>query len=248
MPTQGLCRSMFHPEVPLQRQDIYSAPPNLADSILHDCQRYHIAEAIRYCHRDAVEALFTDAQPIQIGPMRPRTCLVDWPEFPTVERLAPQKTEHYSLAPMLLNEGCIDGTYDVIRNIFEEQFAYKKDSDFNNLLQLIYGDQKTVSLIQAVKKERAEARSAYNRLGWILPLPGLFHWRMNYLDMIFSLYSGDDHPAVPSTLHQNKVFLGCVQGHSTIKKRWLLVLSWRGSLQCFTGLSLQTSMVLVREK
>src|ERR1700722_10641407 len=94
MPTQGLCRSMFHPEVPLQRQDIYSAPPNLADSILHDCQRYHIAEAIRYCHRDAVEALFTDAQPIQIGPMRPRTCLVDWPEFPTVERLAPQKTEH----------------------------------------------------------------------------------------------------------------------------------------------------------
>lgn len=206
---------MFHPEVPLLPQDIYLAPPNLNDPILQDCQRYHIAEAIRYCHRDAVEALFTDVQPIQRGPMKPRTRLVDWPEFPAVERLPAQKTEHYSLGPMLFNEGCIDGTYDVIQNIFEEQFAYKTGSDFNDLLQLVYGDQKTVSLLHAVKKERAEARSVYNRLGWILPIPGLFHWRMNYLDMMYDLYSGDDHPAVQSTLHQNKVFLGCVQGHKS---------------------------------
>ena len=33
--------------------------------------------------------------------------------------------------------------------------------------------------------------------------------------MVFSLYSGDDHPALPSTLHQNKVFLGYVQGHNS---------------------------------
>ena len=42
------------------------------------------------------------------------------------------------------------------------------------------------------------------------PIPGLFHWRMNYLDMIFDLYPGVDY--------RNKVVYRDPKVHSTIKK------------------------------
>jgi hypothetical protein len=58
---------------------------------------------------------------------------------------------------MLYNEGTIEGTYKVIENIFLEQLGDNSDTDFETRLQLVYGDQKTVSLINTVKKQRAEA-------------------------------------------------------------------------------------------
>jgi hypothetical protein len=116
---------------------------------------------------------------------------------------------------MLYNEGTIDGTYQVIENVFLEQLGDDGDTNLDGLLQLVYGDQKTVSLLHAVKKQRAEAIRLFDRFSWLLPIPGLFHWRMNYLDMIFELYSGAGHPTVESTLHHNKVYLGCVQGHKS---------------------------------
>ena len=116
---------------------------------------------------------------------------------------------------MLYNEGTLEGTYKVIENVFLEQLGDKSDTDFDGLLQLVYGDQKTVSLLNTIKKQRKEAIRIFDRFNWLPPIPGLFHWRMNYLDMIFDLYSGTDHPADVSTLHHNKVVLGCVQGHKS---------------------------------
>jgi hypothetical protein len=71
-------------------------------------------------------------------------------------------------------------------------------------LHLIYGDQKTVSLIQAVQKERRGSILSYDNYDWILPIPGLFHWRMNYMDMIHDLYSSLESDSISSTLHRNK--------------------------------------------
>jgi hypothetical protein len=51
---------MLRSEVALDLYDIYLATGNQDDEILHSCQRYWIAEAIRYTHREAVEELFTD--------------------------------------------------------------------------------------------------------------------------------------------------------------------------------------------
>lgn len=215
IPAGGLLRSMFHPEVTLSPHDIYMAPGNQDDEIFHQCQRHWIAEAIRYTHREAVEKLFTAEACVKPGQMKPRAHLIDWPEFPAVKRLQAQKTIHYSLGPMLYNEGTTEGTYKVIQNVFLEQLGDDDDTDLDGLLQLVYGDQKTVSLLRAVKKERAEASRLFDRFSWILPIPGLFHWRMNYLDMIFELYAGTDHPTVESTIHHNKVCLGCVQGHKS---------------------------------
>jgi hypothetical protein len=127
----------------------------------------------------------------------------------------PRKTNHYNLGPILENEGTIDGTYKVIDNVFLEQLGYHQSDDFANILHLIYGDQKTVSLIQAVQKERRGSMLSYDNYDWILPIPGLFHWRMNYMDMIHGLYSGLESDSISSTLHHNKNFMGCVQGHKS---------------------------------
>jgi hypothetical protein len=191
---------MFHPHLSLDVNDVYLSPGNLDDEILHQTQRYWIAEAIRNTHRAAIHDVFTDE-------------LDGWPQFPQVECLSPQKTIHYNLGPILENEGTIDGTYEVINKVFTEQLGYDPSDDFSNLLHLVYGDQKTVSLIQTVQKERQGSTLSYDSFDWILPIPGLFHWRTNYIDMIHDLYSGLESVPVGSTLYHNKNFMGLVQGH-----------------------------------
>ena len=140
---EGLCSSILHPKVFLDPDDIYSAAGNQDDEIVHACQRYWIAEAIRYTHRDAVEKLFNDDCAAETA----------WPELPTIDRLAPRRTPHYGLGPILENEGTISGTYSVIDVVFMEQLGYDSKKDFDGRLQLVYGDQKTVSLIHAVQKK-----------------------------------------------------------------------------------------------
>jgi hypothetical protein len=203
MPSNGLRKSMFHPKIALDPVTVYEAPGNQEDDILFQSQEYWIAEAIRCTHREAVETLFADNMESI------------WPKFPTVERLPSQKTSHYSFGPFLENEGTISGTYNVINKVFQEELGYDWEKDFEELLYLVFGDQKTVSLIQAVQRERAESTLCYDKFNWILSIPGLFHWRMNYMDMIHDVYSGSEHPTVESTLNHNKNYLGCVQGHSS---------------------------------
>lgn len=206
---------MLRSEVALDPCDIYLATGNQDDEILHGCQQYWIAEAIRYTHREAVEELFTDRNPTTTGQTRKWVVLTDWPELPSVERLPPRKTPHYGLGPILENEGTISGTYSVIDKVFAEQLGYNRAEDFGGRLHLVYGDQKTVSLIRTVQKERQEATLLYDKYDWLLAVPGLFHWRTNYMDMIHDTYSGSEHAAVESTLYHNKNYLGCVQGHKS---------------------------------
>ena len=135
-----------------------------------------------------------------------------WSLFgPSSQRLPLQKTSHYSFGPFLENEGTTAGTYNVIDKLFQEELGYEN----LELLYLLYGDQKTVSLIQTVLRERTESTLCYDKFNWMLPIPGLFHWRMNYMDMIHEIYSGSEYPTVESTLNHNKIYLGCVQGHSS---------------------------------
>jgi hypothetical protein len=69
------------------------------------------------------------------------------------------------------------GFYNMIKRIFKGQLGYGPSIDFDESLHLVYGDQKTVSLIRAFPKERQEATLLYDRFDWLLAVPGLFHWR-----------------------------------------------------------------------
>ena len=204
---------MFHPAKSLDPCDIYLAPGNSDDEIKRQAQRYWIAEAIRYVHREAVEAVFSEPSSDSASPLKQRVHLVGWPEFPKVERLSPRKTIHHSLDPILDNGGTVSDTYKAIDAIFEEQLCYE---DFEQHLQLIYGNETTVTLIQRVQKERKEASQSYARYEWLLAIPGLFHWRTRYMDMLHDLYSGTGHVAVYTTLFQNEAYLGFAQGPKSL--------------------------------
>src|SRR5467141_4521527 len=58
IPNGGLTRSMFRPEIPLSTKDVYDAPGTQTNDISTQCQRFWIAEAIRYTHKTAVDAIF----------------------------------------------------------------------------------------------------------------------------------------------------------------------------------------------
>jgi hypothetical protein len=55
IPSGGLTKSMLHLEIPLTVDNIYSAPGNHFDDTNIQCQRFWIAEAIRYTHQAAVD-------------------------------------------------------------------------------------------------------------------------------------------------------------------------------------------------
>jgi hypothetical protein len=203
IPAGGLQRSMLHLDVKLTSLDIWNANGNKEDEILYNCQRYWIAEAIRYTHRTAVESVFD----------RDNSML--WPELPSVKRLPVHQTRNYTLSPILENEGTISGTYKVIDEIFTGQLNLDREKEFDGPLRLVFGDQKTVSLVRTVQKERQEAGHPYDQYKWLLPIPGLFHWRTNYMDMIHDTYSGSESAATESTLYHNKNILGCIQGHKS---------------------------------
>jgi hypothetical protein len=56
---------------------------------------------------------------------------------------------------------------------------------------------------------------AYDQFGWLLPIPGLFHWYINYIDMIHDLYLGAEKAVLPLTLYHNKNYLSMVQGNKS---------------------------------
>jgi len=85
---------------------------------------------------------------------------------------------------------------------FQEELGYDRAKDFDEQLYLVYGDQKTVSLVQTVHRERVETKDCYDDFNWILSI--LVCWRMNYMDMIHEIYSGSEHAALELMLYHNK--------------------------------------------
>jgi len=133
--------------------------------------------------------------------------------MPRINVLKPERTHHFSLGPIPHNEGTTKGTYDVLETIFVEQF-HREPKDFEEILTLVYGDQKTASIIRGIKNEWREAPSAYDSHRWILPLSAFFHLRQTFLWMIQKLHFGgearskDDRGRrdTPSTLYHNMNF------------------------------------------
>jgi hypothetical protein len=102
-------------------------------------------------------------------------------EMPKLEILPPEKTYSVNLGPINAGEGTIAGNYNVFENIFLQQLSLNRESDFSKRLFLVFGDQLTVARIRSIKSERREDRSAYERFNWLMPVPGLFHLKMNLL-------------------------------------------------------------------
>ena len=111
------------------------------------------------------------------------------PTMPVIDVLKHVKTVHCSLGPIPYDESSNAGNIQILENIFRQQY-HLPDSDFKSRLFLIYSDQKTTQRIRSIKQRREQAGQHYDRLQWALPVPALFHLRMNYLYMISRVHFG----------------------------------------------------------
>ena len=176
-----------------------------------ECRRYWIAESIAYSY-PKVRELFTDI---------PEDDPLPWPKMPVLDRLSSKKYTHLGLGPILENEGTSEGTYGVVDNIFGH---YKNNGEFckgqlgfnashfeDGSLYLINGDQKTIGLLQSIQREQVcDKTTGRAQLQWFLPVPGLFHFRMNYMEMIHEVYGGAT--TLVESLDHSKVHLGARRG------------------------------------
>jgi len=96
------------------------------------------------------------------------------------------------MGPILAPESSIESNYRVLDTIFKDQLGLDPSADFAERLFLVYGDQKTARLLRSCKRERAESSSAFDSCRWLLPLPGLWHLRLNFLYLIMKTHFGGE--------------------------------------------------------
>lgn len=178
MPEGGLKQSMYHREVPLTLRTIQQSPGlNYGGSYAH-IARHFIAVAFTKLFPELEEIL---GKPTGAGS---GWHLVDgFPKLPNIDRIPIGKAEHITLDLILENEGSTDGTHRVIENIFNDQFKWDLAS-LKEALILVYGDQKSYSNVLSVLQELGDEVEGYDRLDQILPIPGLFHFKMALIDGI----------------------------------------------------------------
>lgn len=120
--------------------------------------------------------------------------------MPVIDILPASKSIHQPLGPIPHNESTNAGNFAVLKNIFGHQFRLPNDA-FTSRIFLIYGDQKTTQRIRTIKRRRRQAALAYDRLNWALPVPALFHIRMNYIYMISRIHFGGQDRDQSSLYH-----------------------------------------------
>ena len=100
------------------------------------------------------------------------------------------------------DESTTSNNIQIIEDIYGRQFKMKDDDPaFETILRLVGGDLKTWSRIQSAKRLRGSiSEHPFDRFGWLLPSIGLWHLRLNMLQLIHRTHWGVVKPADPSTL------------------------------------------------
>lgn len=210
LPEDGLKQAMYNRSVQLTMGHLHKN--QLDKDVKKQCQRYWIAESFAYSY-PRVRKLFADVE--DGDPL-------SWPDMPAVDRLPSKRYTHLAFGPILENEGTQEGTYNVVDNIFgnynnrnefcKGQLGLDADCFGDGSLYLINGDQKTIGLLQSLQREQSgDDTTGRSHLRWFLPVPGLFHFRMNYMEMVHDIYGGAD--ILIESLDHSKVHLGARKGN-----------------------------------
>jgi len=107
-----------------------------------------------------------------------------------IDVLSPQKTVHHPLSIIPHDESTNTGNLAVLENIFRHQYRRGDEDLIATQLSLVYGDEKTIHRIRTIKRRRERSIGHYDSLRWVLPVPALFHLKMNYLYMILRSHFG----------------------------------------------------------
>ena len=110
--------------------------------------------------------------------------------MPAIDRLPLRRTQCHSLGPIDENESTTKGNQNILKNIFHDQYGlpaeWKPGGLWDKGLRLIYGDQKTWARLWNIKRNAAIEQDlpGYGQMRWMLPIPALFHLKMNFLKII----------------------------------------------------------------
>jgi hypothetical protein len=103
-------------------------------------QKYLILTAINGVYPTAVAKIYRGAENLR-------------PSMPQLDILPCTKTEHVTMGAIVEDEATETGNYQVLENIFLKQLGLDQQSAFQERLYLVYGDQKTCSLIRLRKRQ-----------------------------------------------------------------------------------------------
>ena len=194
IPSGGLLKSWYNPHAPLDWERYLLSIGPCRDSLSDDITTFFISDAIKRAFPAEFNMIFK-AHP--------------QPEIPPQDVLPIVKQDPVPLVPIHANEGTIDGTYEVQKNIFLGQYKLDQLKDFSDQIFLVYGDQKTCRLNRTTRFEQQDAELDYDRKMWLIPVAALFHLQMNFLWLIQSTHSGSASTANESaSLYSNMNFLG----------------------------------------
>ncbi|KAI5299435.1 hypothetical protein KEM55_002166 [Ascosphaera atra] len=203
IPPEGIALTEFDASKRLGRDELVLVPGNVRDKIDKDIEIYCLIDALRYVHGKVIDEKLGDKAAASL---------------PCLERLGAMRTEARELGPISANEGTISATYQVIHTILKKKLRLREDDPvFGESLQLTFVDQKTVSLIQTVKRDSDQSRYTYGAMRYLLPIPGLLHFRMNFLDLIDTSFRGkDDGLNSVASLHENTLYMGIAKGNQML--------------------------------
>lgn len=112
--------------------------------------------------------------------------------MPVLRVLPNHKTKYFPLKPVMKNESTTSNNIHIIEDIYIRQFTINsQDSIHSTRLRLVYGDLKTFARIQAAKALRhSTSEQAFSKFDWLLPGLGLWHLRLNMLQLIHRIHWG----------------------------------------------------------
>lgn len=145
--------------------------------------QYFVYEALRAAYPLEIKKLYADQRATRVTP----------PAMPVIEVLHPSTTIHQPLGKIKHDESTNSGNIAILENIFLQQYGLPPNDAFSNRLSLVYGDQKTVARLRSVKARRNEENDPFNSLKWVLPVPALFHLKMNLIALIHKTFFQEEN-------------------------------------------------------
>ncbi|KAF8327707.1 uncharacterized protein EI90DRAFT_3126663 [Cantharellus anzutake] len=125
---------------------------------------------------------------------------------PSTFSLPPRKTEFSTAEAVYAKASTIDGNIEAITSLLDQSGIAK--GVFEKYVVLIHGDLGTMEKIEAILNSRQIEEDVFERMHYLLPIPGLFHVRMACVDAINRIYAtGDGLRSDPNGLYKHLCLL-----------------------------------------
>ncbi|KAF8340407.1 uncharacterized protein EI90DRAFT_2966224 [Cantharellus anzutake] len=120
--------------------------------------------------------------------------------------LPPRKMEFSTAEAVYAKASTIDGNIEAITSLLDQSGIAK--GVFEKYVVLIHGDLGTMEKIEAILNSRQIEEDVFERMHYLLPIPGLFHVRMACVDAINRIYAtGDGLRSDPNGLYKHLCLL-----------------------------------------